>query len=58
VHGGRRRVDPPRGHQGQRGQRPKNHRGQAKPLQKGPEETLPRRGFEGGSVWRSRHLSE
>jgi hypothetical protein len=57
VHRGCRRVNPPRGHKGQCGKRPKKHYSEAKPSNKGPEETLPSRGL-GGRVGLCSHISE
>jgi hypothetical protein len=43
VHRGCRWVDPPGGHEDQRGKRPKKHRSDDKPTNKGSEEALPKR---------------
>jgi hypothetical protein len=57
VHRGCRWVDPPGGHKDQRGKRPKKHRANDKPSNKGPEEARPNRGL-GACVWLFSHISE
>src|SRR5580658_8868803 len=57
VHCGRRRVDPPGGHEHQRGKRPKKHHADDKPSNKGSEEASPKRGL-GLRVWHCSHIPE
>ena len=57
VHRGGRWVDPPGGHKGQHGKRPKKRHTEAEPQNKGSEKTLPNRSPE-RSVWLFSHISE
>jgi len=57
VDGGGRWVDPPEGHKGNRGKRPKCNDNDDKPLKKGPEKTFPAR-CPRGFAERFSHISE
>jgi hypothetical protein len=56
VHSGCGRVNPPGGHKGERGKRPKKRYSEAKPADIGEEGTLPGRVF-GGCGWAFSHIS-
>jgi hypothetical protein len=65
VHRGGRRVDPPRSHKDQHGERPKKRHSDEKPSNEGSESAFPIRGVRGylwifnqGYVWIFNHTSE